>query len=284
MDKKSIIGLVLICLVFLVFGWLNRPSEEELTKQKRYNDSIAAAQKKQHKQNTSTNTTDKENERAELVKMMAESETNDSIKAEVTKKINDKFSSFSNSAFKDEKHLILENDVFKIDLTNKGGQVSQVTLKDYKSYNKKPVTFFTDKGNSYGMNLSAGNVIISTQDLYFVPFVNGKIYNEEQELKVGGKDSLIVSMRLYPNKPDTINISEEDYFKSSKAYIEYRYILRGNDYRLGYNIVLNNMQDVITDDSQIEMNWTSDLQLKEKDVDIERKMKRDVAKRVLKLI
>ncbi|MBR1627132.1 MAG: membrane protein insertase YidC [Bacteroidales bacterium] len=271
MDKKSIIGLVLICLVFLVFGWLNRPSEEELARQKKYNDSIAAAQKKLQKQNSVADDSEHQSETAELMKMMTESENNDSVKAEFTKKVNDKFASFSNSALKNETHLTLENDVFTIDLSNKGGQINQVTLKEYKSYSKKPVTFFTQGGNSYGLNLSAGQVVISTQDLYFVPFVNGKLYEGNEKLSVKGNDSLIVAMRLYPNKPDTINISDNDYYINAKSYIEYRYILRGNDYRLGYNIVLNNMQDAVTDDSQIEMNWTSDLQLKEKDVDIERK-------------
>ena len=271
MDKKSIIGLVLICSVFLVFGWLNRPSEEQKAQMKRQQDSIAAAQKlAQSKQNSSVKQVE-DDELAQLQKMMAQSEGNDSLKAEVTKKVNDKFAAFSNSALKEEKHLTLENDVFTVDLTNKGGMVNQVTLKDYKTYYKKPVTFFTENGNSYGLNLSSGSVIVSTQDLYFVPFVNGKVYNGEDKLKVSGKDSVVVSMRLYPNKPDSINMSDEDYFRGSKAYIEYRYILRGDDYRLGYNIVLNNMQDVITDDSQIEMNWSSDLRLKEKDVDIERK-------------
>ncbi|MBO6117118.1 MAG: membrane protein insertase YidC [Bacteroidales bacterium] len=271
MDKKSIIGLVLICLVFLVFSLLNRPSEEQRAQIKKQQDSIAAAQAAARKADKANNKEAKEDETAQLAQMMAQSEGNDSLKAELTKKVNEKFASFSNSALKEDKHLTLENDVFTVDLANKGGIVNQVTLKDYKTYYKKPVTFFTENGNSYGLNLSADNIIISTQDLYFVPFVNGKMYNGTDKLKVSGKDSLIVSMRLYPNKPDSINLSEEDFYRASKTYIEYRYILRGDDYRLGYNIVLNNMQDVISDDSQIEMNWSSDLRLKEKDVDIERK-------------
>lgn len=271
MDKKSIIGLVLICAVFLIFGWLNRPSKEEIAKQNRYNDSIAATQQKLQKQKQTNNGTDKDNETADLVRMMADSEGNDSLKAAVIKQVKDKYSSFSNSVIQNEKYFTLENDIFKVNLTNKGGQVSQVTLKDYKNYNKKPIVFFADKGNSYGLNLSVGQVVVPTQDLYFVPFVNGKMYDGNSVLKITGKDSLTIGMRLYPNKPDTINLSDEDYFKTSKSYIEYRYVLRGNDYRLGYNIILNNMQDVISDDSQIEMVWMSDLLVKEKDIDIERK-------------
>ena len=271
MDKKSIIGLVLICAVFFVFALLNRPSEEQRQQMKRQQDSVAAVQRAEKNKQNNTAVQNSEDDIAHLQQMLAKDENNDSLRSEIAKKVNDRFAAFSNSALKQEKHFTLENDVFTVDLTNKGGIVNQVTLKDYKTYQKKPVTFFTENGNSYGLSLSAGSVVVSTQDLYFVPFVNGKIYTGEDKLKVTGKDSLVIGMRLYPDKPDSINMSEEDYYRASKAYIEYRYILRGNDYRLGYNIVLNNMQDVITDDSQIEMNWSSDLRLKEKDVDIERK-------------
>lgn len=271
MDKKTIVGLVLICVVFLVFGYISRPTEEQLAQQKRYNDSIAAVQKaKQNKNKTSEATANAENEDAALKKMVEQSEGNDSLRAEAKKKINDKYASFSNSALKDAKSIKLENDVFSVDLTTKGGVVKQVTLKDYKTYDKKPVVFFTESGNSYGFNLSTGSIVVSTSDLDFIPFVNGKLYNGES-LKVSGKDSLVVSMRLFANKPDTINISDEDFYRSSKSYIEYKYILRGDDYRLGYHVILNNMQDVVSDDSQVEMVWKSDLRLKEKDVDIERK-------------
>ncbi|MBP3253512.1 MAG: membrane protein insertase YidC [Bacteroidales bacterium] len=271
MDKKSITGLVLICLIFLVFGWLNRPTEEQKAQIKRQQDSIAAVQKQQQakqKQQDNNQTGDE----LQLIKQQLLSDhDNDSLKTELDNKIKNQFALFSNSAMKEEKHLLLENDVFTVDLSTLGGMVSQVTLKDYKTYYKKPVTFFTDKGNSYGLNISADHVVVPTQNLCFVPFVNGKIYDGTSALKVSGKDSLVVSMRLYPNKNDSLNISEEDYIKSSKSYIEYQYILRGNDYRLGFNIVLNNVQDIITDESQLEMDWKSDLRLKEKDIDIERK-------------
>lgn len=271
MDKKTIIGLVLICAVFMVFSYLNRPSEEELARQKHYNDSVAAAQK-QLKSKAKTKTTEKTiDETAELLQIINNQSSNDSLKAEAKKKIEEKYAVFSNAVNRQEQKISLENDVYKVDFTNKGGQVSQVTLKEYQTPKKKPVTFFTNKGNSYGLNLTAGQVVVPTQDLYFVTFVNGKRCEGNETIKVSGKDSVILSMRLYPNKPDSINISESDYFKGSKSYIEYKYIMRGNDYRLGYRIVVNNMQEAINDDSQIEMNWISDLKLKEKDVSIERK-------------
>lgn len=270
MDKKSIIGLVLICLVFVVFGIINQPSEEQKAQMKRQQDSIAAVQKAKEAKNTPVNDITKQSEEEELKQLEKQAAGNDSLQNEFQKKINDKYASFSASAMQEDRHLLIENDVFKVDITNKGGIVNQVELKNYKTYYKKPVKFFTDKGNSYGLNLSVGQVVVSTQDLYFVPFVNGKLYKQDTPIKVSGKDSIVVSMRLFPNRPDSLSLTDDFYYQNTKSYIEFRYILRGNDYRLGYNIVVNNMQDYVSDDSQIEMNWESSLRLKEKDQKIER--------------
>ena len=44
MDKKSIIGIVLIFLIVLGFSYFNRPSDEEVARAQRQRDSIAAVQ------------------------------------------------------------------------------------------------------------------------------------------------------------------------------------------------------------------------------------------------
>ena len=41
MDKNTIFGFVLIALILIGFSVMNRPDEQEIARQKRYNDSIA---------------------------------------------------------------------------------------------------------------------------------------------------------------------------------------------------------------------------------------------------
>jgi YidC/Oxa1 family membrane protein insertase len=41
MDKNTILGFVLIGLILVGFSVLNKPNEQEIAQQKRYNDSIA---------------------------------------------------------------------------------------------------------------------------------------------------------------------------------------------------------------------------------------------------
>lgn len=267
MDKKSIIGLVLICLVFVVFSLLNRPSEEQKQAQKRYQDSIAKIQKQATERNTKllANT-----EQTEIDSLRAIANENDSAKMELNKIITEKYSVFSYCVNEKSENIVLENDVFKADISTKGGMISQVTLKDYVAYDKKhQVRFFTSEGNKYGLHLTLGSTVVNTEDLNFKVFVNNKLYDSKTPLKVSGKDSLIVSLRLIPNKPDTLNISNNDFIKNNKQYLEYRYTLRGDDYRIGYKIILNNMQDVVTDEGGLEFEWNSPLCLKEKDKKIE---------------
>ncbi|MCF0209883.1 MAG: hypothetical protein HUK18_00960, partial [Bacteroidales bacterium] len=201
MDKKSIIGLVLICLVFVVFAMLNKPSKEQIAQQKHYQDSLAkvAQQKEAAKKNEAT--IDAEDEELQALKEQAES--NDSVRNVLNNVIKDKYAVFSSSAMEEDKKILLENDVFVVELSNKGGMVKQVTLKDWDIYGgKEKVSFFTKDGNNYGLHLSVGKNIINTEDLYFKVFVNNKPYESNQSIKVSGKDSVQVSMRLYADASD----------------------------------------------------------------------------------
>ena len=161
-----------------------------------------------------------------------------------------------------EKHLTIENELLKADLTSLGANIEQVILKEYKTYHKDSVRFFTENGNSYGLNLSIGSKVLRTKELNFEVFVNDKPYTEGEKLSVKGNDSLVVSMRLYANA-DTLT--------RNRGCLEYRYTLRGNDYRIGYSIITHNLEKVITDRNTLEFVWDSKLRLKEKDGSVERK-------------
>ena len=47
MDKNTIIGFILIAAIVFGFAALNKPSEAEIAKRKKYNDSIALVQQQQ---------------------------------------------------------------------------------------------------------------------------------------------------------------------------------------------------------------------------------------------
>lgn len=264
-DKKTIIGLVLIFAVFGVWMYVSQPSEEERAKIKQKQDSAIAASMRaeQEAEKAERLSEDAEKkEQADIKQLAREAEGNDSLATEARRILSNQFGAFSEAALNKEQHLTIENGLLKVDLTSLGANIEQVTLKEYKTYHKDSVRFFTENGNSYGLNLSIGSKVLRTNELNFEIFVNDKPYTGGEKLSVNGKDSLVVSMRLY---------ADADTLTRNRGYLEYRYTLRGDDYRIGYSIITNNLEKVITDRNTLEFVWNSKLRLKEKDGNVERK-------------
>lgn len=264
-DKKTIIGLVLIFAVFGVWMYVSQPSEEERAKIKQKQDSAMAASMRaeQEAEKAERLSEDAEKkEQADIKQLAQEAEGNDSLAMEAKRILSNQFGAFSEAALNKEQHLTIENELLKADLTSLGANIEQVTLKEYKTYHKDSVRFFTENGNSYGLNLSIGSKVLRTNELNFEIFVNDKPYTGGEKLSVKGKDSLVVSMRLY---------ADADTLTRNRGYLEYRYTLRGDDYRIGYSIITNNLEKVITDRTTLEFVWNSKLRLKEKDGNVERK-------------
>ncbi len=261
-DKKTIIGLVLIFGVFAVWMYFTKPTEEELAAQKRKQDSVAAAQIKAEKAAQEAERLE-ENGSAdgEKVKtLLAEAEGEDSLAVSAKAQLDNMFGVFSSAVANPEKHIRIENELLCADLTTLGANIEQVILKEYQTYHKDSVRFFTKGGNSYGLNISTGARVIRTKDFNFEVFVNNAPLDKQTKFSVKGEDSLIVSMRLYANG-DTLS--------KESGYIEYRYTLRGNDYRVGFDIIASNLNKVITDNNTLEFVWDADLRLKEKDRSVE---------------
>ncbi len=262
MDKKTIIGLVLIFAVMTAWMYMIQPSEEEKAEIKRKQDSVLAVQKRasEKAEKATPNTLTKQEE---LRQTIAVAKTEDSTAVEAQKALEDYFGAFSQAALNPERHLFVENDLLRIDFNTLGGKIDQVYLAEYKTYYQDSVRFFTKDGNDYGLNLFLGSKLLQTKDLNFEIFVNNKTYKENTPIKVSGEDSVVVSMRIYANQLDSL--------AKDVAYLEYRYTLKGNDYRVGFDIISHNLNNVISDRNTLEFVWESKLRMKEKDGSVENK-------------
>lgn len=65
--------------------------------------------------------------------------------------------------------VTLQNDVLKLNLSSKGGAISQAVLKEFKAYNAKEVTLFNAKTNTYSFILNSTDQNFDTKDFYFTP-------------------------------------------------------------------------------------------------------------------
>ena len=262
MDKKTIIGLVLIFAVMTAWMYMIQPSEEEKAEIKRKQDSVLALQQKANEkaEKATTKTLTKSEE---LQQKIAVAKSEDSTAVEAQKELDDYFGVFSKAAMNPQRQLFVENDLLRVELNTLGGKIEQVYLSEYKTYHQDSVRFFTKGGNNYGLNLSLGSRLLQTKDLNFEVFVNNKAYTNDAPIKVSGQDSVVVSMRIYTNQIDSV--------AKDVSYLEYRYTIKGNDYRVGFDVVAHNLNNIITDKSNLEFVWDSKLRMKEKDGSVENK-------------
>jgi len=147
-----------------------------------------------------------------------------------------------------QKFVTLENKDILVKLSTQGGKIYAVELKEFKTFDKKPLVLFDGDKNRFGLTVNAGNSTLNTDKLYFTPTAG--------DLQVAEKDSGSVTMRLS---------------YSATQYIDYIYSLKGTGYKVGLTIKSTGLDQVIANSSTININWTSSARKQEKDLEQERR-------------
>jgi len=234
--------------------WM-RPSEEELAKQdaeRKRIDSIETLHNYQdsiRKRNAEIAVKEQRQQVEEVIDIDAK-ETSENFQ-----ELQSKYAVFANSAVGDEDIYTLENDLVKIEISNKGGYIKTVDLKEYQTYDSLPLILFDSETTRFGLSFFAHNRAINTENFFFQT-----IDTSSKHLIVSGANTLSFSMRLYTD------IGEGDFDQSK--YIEYLYTLKGDDYMFDFDINMVNMDNVISaTSSSINLNWYADLRKQEKTVD-----------------
>jgi YidC/Oxa1 family membrane protein insertase len=235
MDKKSIIGLLLIGGILIGWLYLNKPSAQELAKQQEQHqlDSIAQS---------------KEVDKAKLAEAVKKSppitlagvplsnfadstgKIPDSVQALVQKQL---YGDFASATAGNNKIITIENEVMKVNISPKGGRISSVELKKFKTFDQKPLILFDADSSMQNISFDAYSKKFTTDSLYFT--------SEETSFSISGTTTKSISMRLYAG--------------SKAKYIEYVYSLTGNDYMMGFQLNTVGMQDIIANTSSLTLNW-----------------------------
>jgi YidC/Oxa1 family membrane protein insertase len=232
MDKNTFTGLFLIMVIMAASFYFMKPSEADLKKERlqAHADSIKRGDIPKAQANTAKFT--------------------DTAKAQANKTVDSALlkSPFGAATIGTQKFVTLENKDLRIKLATQGGKVYSVELKDYKTFDKKPLILFDGDHNHFGLNFTAGNNSINTDKLYFTPSAN--------ELQVAEKDSGSVTMRLS---------------YSPTQYIDYVYSLKGTGYKVGLTVKPVGLDQVISNSNTINVNWIASVRKQEKDMEQERR-------------
>jgi YidC/Oxa1 family membrane protein insertase len=221
-DVNSIMGFVFMGLILLwmFYSQSKQTKADQLKKalELKKQDSI-------HKANPNTKVIDSLTvEKAAVVSQTTDSVQNLALQA--------KLGAFAYSASipsaKDNK-TVLENDILKIVINNKGAKIEEIQLKKFQTYDKKPLFLVKDDNAQLEINFNTkDNRVLNTKDLYFEPVLSKKA------------DYQTLSMRL--------KVSETQ-------YLEYVYTLKPDDYMLDFHIQSVGLEQVLDTSKPVKFTW-----------------------------
>ena len=256
MDRNTVIGVALIFTILIGFSYFNRPSEEEIAAAKKTQDSIELVRVEKEKADFLA-------KQAEEVKSTSISTVPvDTLVLQEDKIRREKFGVFSDASEGKEKFYSIENNLMKVTFSNKGGRIYSVELKNYKTFEQKPLMLFEGTSSKFGMNFFAQNRSIETESFYFMPSVTSEsIILKGPEVKKGKEGNEKFDSE---NKGDSESISMRLMAGDGK-YLEYNYKLSYNSYLVGFEVNTKGLNDIVGANTKyLNFNWNINVPRQEK--------------------
>jgi YidC/Oxa1 family membrane protein insertase len=219
-DLNSLIGFVLLGAIMIWYFYNNQPTPEQIANQKaeQVQDSINKAE-------AASNNNEVQQQSPEITTLQA----SDSLVMAETQNRLGAFAYSASLPSATDHETVLENDLLRIKVSNKGGQITEVLLKDFLTYNKLPLYVIKDKNASFNLSFATqDNRKLQTKDLYFEP-----------TLTTNGENQ-VLSMKLKV---------------ASDKWLEYRYELKPDDYMLDFAIKSQGMENAINTSQNLDLDW-----------------------------
>ena len=141
----------------------------------------------------------------------------------------------------EEKEQVLENEVVKITLSNKGGRIKEVLLKNYTSWKKEPLYLLDSVQSNLAFSLDTRTGAVDLNEFYFTPTLS----TEEIE----GVAQQVLT-----------------YTASTEAgQLIQKYVLTEGSYEVQKTFEIARYEGVITAKA-IKLNWTDEIKAQEKDL------------------
>ncbi len=224
-DFNTIIGFVLIGAIILYMIWQNAPTPEEIEAEK-----IEDARQKKlaDEKEALENENQQDISLTDATKELLVATSEDSIDLS---KLQNRLGSFSYSGTlpsATEATTVIENEVLKLTISNKGGYIIEAGLKQHTVYDGTPVFLIKDGNSILNLQFTSENRILNSQDLFFEPSLTNN------------GDNKVLSMKLKT---------------SENNFIEYRYELLPNEYMLGFNVRTQGLDGIINTTQPIYLDW-----------------------------
>ncbi len=217
-DLNSLIGFILIGGILVWMLYLNKPSEEEVQAEKAKKELV-------EKENAQADAKAKDEITLQEAQQQVEPiSANDSLGYEKQKTELGSFAYSSTLPSAADNSTVIENDVLKLTISNKGGYITEAKLKNFTTYDSIPVFLIKENNASLNLQFSAENRTLNSKDLYFEP----------------SKDGNVLTMKLKT---------------SESAFIQYRYELKPGEYMLNFRITSVGLDNVLNTTQPIYLDW-----------------------------
>lgn len=237
-DLNSIIGFVLIFGILIWIMYQNQPSDKEIAAEKAKKELVA----KQEAQSKADKT------KTAVLPVAAAATPGDTVQLAQLQKTLGGFAYSATLPSAKEGFTTIENEKMILKIANKGGYIVEAKLKEFKRFEKNSgqlVELIKDNNSNLNIQLqTTDNRTLNSKDLYFEP-----------TLTKNGADQ-ILTMRLKAG---------------ANEFLEYKYVLKPNDYLVGFDIRSQGLNKVLNSSKPLDLQWDLKSYRNEKSVSIEKR-------------
>ncbi len=233
LDLNSIIGFILIFGILIWIMYQNKPSEATVAAEKAKKEQVAAdkAQKMIATQPAIAPIAIAVGDSTQLV--------------QVQKSLGG-FAYSATLPSAKEGFTTIENEKVILKIANKGGYIVEATLKNLEKFKKgsgELVELIKDNNANLNIQLqTSDNRTLNTKDLYFEPTIS----------KIGADQILSMKLKAGVNE-----------------FLEYKYILKPNDYMIGFDLRSQGLNKVLNTAKPLDLEWSVKTYRNEKSVSYE---------------
>jgi YidC/Oxa1 family membrane protein insertase len=235
LDINSIVGFVLIFGILIWIMYQNQPDPKVIAAEKAQKELVAKAAKAKALELKSI-------EKAAV----AVAATGDSTQLVQLQKTLGNFAYSATLPSAKGDFTTIENQVVKLKIANKGGFIVEAILKQHEKFKKGSGQLVElIKDNNANLNIAlqtSDNRTLNTKDLYFEPTIS----------KVG--QDQILSMKLKAG---------------ANEFLEYKYILKPNDYMIGFDVRSQGLNKVLNTAKPLDLQWSMKTYRNEKSISYE---------------
>ncbi len=213
LDINSIIGFILIFGILIFWFYQTQPTPEEIEAQKAEQQKIEASQ-----------SAEKDAEEAVQPVPVGPGPQDSTAIIDYQNAIG----SFAFTPAK-EGSTVLENEILRLEVSNKGGQIKEALLKEFVTYDSVPVYLIKDDNANFGIEFSTSdNRVLRTEDLYFEPSLS----------KNGSNQILSMKAKI-----------------SADQFLEFRYEMKPDDYMVDFTMRSQGLNGVFNASQPLSLHW-----------------------------